>query len=116
LYEVPLDPVTCTEAALDAATFSESDCPAEMLLELAVMETEGTEAVALAANAEIARKLRRRANDGRAFMGPALCRFIWDSSRFTRLSDRSYPVYTMQASHRRLARSAAWLKSQAVTD
>jgi hypothetical protein len=43
-----------------------------MLLELAVMETAGTEAAALAANAEIATKLRRRANDGRAFMEPAL--------------------------------------------
>lgn len=36
-----LDPVTCTDPALDAVTVRVSDCPAVMLPELAVMETTG---------------------------------------------------------------------------
>jgi hypothetical protein len=43
LYEVPFDPVTWTEAALDAVTVRVSDCPDEMLLALAVIETAGPE-------------------------------------------------------------------------
>ena len=68
-----MDPVTWIEAAPDSVTVRVSDCPAEMLLEPSVMETTGMEAAALAANAEIARKVRRGAKDGKAFMGPALC-------------------------------------------
>jgi len=41
MYLVPFDPATLTEAAFDAVTVSVSDCPEEMLLELAVMETVG---------------------------------------------------------------------------
>jgi len=37
VYEVPLDPVTLIEAALVSVTVRVSVCPAEMLLELAVM-------------------------------------------------------------------------------
>ena len=46
---MPLLPVTWIDAALDSVTVRVSDCPAEMLLELAVMETTGVEAAALAA-------------------------------------------------------------------
>ena len=67
MYEVPLEPVTWIEAALDSVTVNVSDCPAEILLELAVMETVGTEAAALLANAEIASKVRRGARDGIVF-------------------------------------------------
>lgn len=45
VYEVPLDPVTRTEAALVSVTVKVSDCPDEMLLELAVIETVGLEPV-----------------------------------------------------------------------
>jgi hypothetical protein len=41
VYEVPLDPVTLTDAALDAVTVSATDCPELMLVELAVIETLG---------------------------------------------------------------------------
>jgi len=67
-----LDPVTWMEAALVSVTVSVSDWPAEMLLELALMETVGTEAAALLANAKTARKLRSGARDGNVFIGPAL--------------------------------------------
>lgn len=42
---MPFDPVTWTEADLDAVTVNVSDCPDEMLLELAVIETVGLEPV-----------------------------------------------------------------------
>ena len=45
VYEVPFDPVTWTEAALVSVTVSVSDCPDEMLLELAVIEMVGLEPV-----------------------------------------------------------------------
>jgi hypothetical protein len=61
------------EAALVSVTVRVSDCPAEMLLELALIETVGMEAAALLANADIARRVTRVAKDGRVFMGPALC-------------------------------------------
>ena len=54
---------------MDAATVKVSACPAEMLLELAVMETVGREAAALVANAEIAKNVVRDAKDGKNFMG-----------------------------------------------
>jgi hypothetical protein len=73
-----LDPVTWMDAALVSVTVSVSDWPAEMLLELALMETVGTEAAALLANAKTARKLRSGARDENAFMGPALSEFIWN--------------------------------------
>lgn len=38
---MPFDPVTVIEAALDSVMVRVSDCPDEMLLELAVMETVG---------------------------------------------------------------------------
>ena len=40
---MPFDPVTRTEAALVAVVVRVSDCPDEMLLELAVIETVGVE-------------------------------------------------------------------------
>lgn len=40
---MPFDPVTCTEAALDAVTVRVSVCPAVMLLELALIVTVGPE-------------------------------------------------------------------------
>lgn len=42
---MPLDPVTVTEAALDTVTVRVSDCPDEMVAELAVIETVGDEPV-----------------------------------------------------------------------
>jgi hypothetical protein len=69
VYEVPLEPVTWIEAALDSVTVSVSDCPAEILLELAVMETVGMDAAALLANAEIASKVSKGARDGIVFTG-----------------------------------------------
>lgn len=85
---MPLDPVTWIEEAFVSVTVSVADCPAEMLLELAVMETVGAEAAALAANAENARKVRRGANDGNAFIMPALsCLLNW------RESDSEQPRY-----------------------
>jgi len=41
LKELPSEPVTLTDPALVAVTVSVTDCPAEMLVELAVMETFG---------------------------------------------------------------------------
>jgi hypothetical protein len=38
---VPFDPVTFTDADLLAVTVSVTDCPAEILVELAVIETTG---------------------------------------------------------------------------
>lgn len=64
-----MDPVTLIDAALDSVTVRVSVCPAEMLAELAVMETVGVEAFALVANAEIASNVRRGAKDGKVFMG-----------------------------------------------
>ena len=72
MYEVPLDPVTWIEAALVSVTVRVSVCPDVMLLELAVIETVGTDAAALAANAEIATKVRRCARDGKVFTGACL--------------------------------------------
>jgi hypothetical protein len=60
VYEVPLDPVTLTEAALDAVTVSLSDFPAEMLPELAVMVTVGMDAAALLANTENTENTRNK--------------------------------------------------------
>lgn len=39
--EVPLDPVTLTEAVLVSVTVKVTDCPDVMLVELAVIETVG---------------------------------------------------------------------------
>jgi hypothetical protein len=58
VYEVPLDPVTWIDAALVSVTVRVSVCPDEMLLELALIETVGTEAAALAANTETTTKER----------------------------------------------------------
>ena len=41
LYEEPLDPVTFTEAVLVSVTVRVTDCPDEMLVELAVIEIVG---------------------------------------------------------------------------
>ena len=64
MYDVPLEPVTWIEAALVSVTVRVSVCPEEMLFELALIETVGTDAAALAANAEIATKVRRGAREG----------------------------------------------------
>jgi len=42
---VPFDPVTRIDAALDAVTVKVSDCPDEMVPELAAIETVGRELV-----------------------------------------------------------------------
>lgn len=68
---MPLDPVTLIEAALVSFTVKVSDCPAEMVLELAVMETVGSDAAALLANKDIARNPERGTRDRRLFIGPA---------------------------------------------
>lgn len=69
---MPLDPVTWIEAALVSVTVRVSVCPDEMLLELAVIETVGTAAAALAAKAETATKVRKGARDGIVFTGGLL--------------------------------------------
>jgi hypothetical protein len=58
---VPFEPVTLIEPAFVSVTVSLSDCPAEMLLELAVIATVGTEAAARLANNG------SRSNKGRNF-------------------------------------------------
>ena len=78
LYDVPLDPVTRIEAALVSFTIRVSDCPEEMLLELALIETVGMEAAALAAKAETKTKARRGANDFISSHGVHSSRFaLW---------------------------------------
>lgn len=66
---MPLDPVTWIDAAFVSVTVRVSVCPDEMLLELAVIETVGTAAAALAAKAEIATKVRKGFRDGSVFTG-----------------------------------------------
>ncbi len=41
VYELPSEPVTLQDAELLACTVSVSDCPAEIVLELAVIDTVG---------------------------------------------------------------------------
>jgi hypothetical protein len=67
VYEVPFDPVTWIEAALVSVTVRVTCCPAVMLLELALIETVGTAAAALAAKTEIATKVRNRIREGIVF-------------------------------------------------
>jgi hypothetical protein len=45
VYDVPFDPVTRTEAVFVSVTVNVSDCPAEMVLALAVSEIVGLELV-----------------------------------------------------------------------
>jgi hypothetical protein len=47
-----LEPFTLIDPALVSVTVNVSDCPAEMLLELALIATVGTDAAALLANSE----------------------------------------------------------------
>jgi len=63
------------EAALVSVTVRVTVCPEVMLLELALIETVGTAAAALAANTEIAtkgRKRLKRLKQGRRFTGACL--------------------------------------------
>jgi hypothetical protein len=61
-----------------------------MVLELALMETVGSEADALAANDAIATTVKTDAKDGRVFMMPALlCSF--GMAEFPQRIDQSYP-------------------------
>jgi hypothetical protein len=70
--------VTWIEAALVSVTVSVSVCPAEMVLELALMETVGTAAAALVAKAVIATKVRKETREGIFFTGPASnCSIVW---------------------------------------
>lgn len=100
MYEVPFDPVTWIEAALVSFTVSVSDCPAEMLLELAWMETVGTEAAAPLANAEIVTKVRRRGREGVIFTGSLpLCGLYGSASGIGRKNQTYHPLRSMQARH-----------------
>ena len=60
VYDVPFDPVTWIEAALVSVTVRVTVCPEVMLFELALIETVGTAAAAMAAKIEIATKGRKR--------------------------------------------------------
>ena len=64
LYEVPFDPVTWIEAALVSVTVRVTVCPDVMLLELALMDTVGTAAEALAVKADIGTKVRKTRREG----------------------------------------------------
>ena len=66
---MPSEPATWIEAALVSVTVSVSDCPAEMLLELALMDTVGMAAAALPATAETTTKVRRDRSDEIVFKG-----------------------------------------------
>jgi hypothetical protein len=55
-----LDPVTRIEAALVSVTVRVTVCPEEMLLELALIETVGMAAAALAAHVESATKVTKK--------------------------------------------------------
>jgi len=75
VYDVPFDPVTWIDAALVSVTVRVTVCPEVMLLELALIETVGTAAAALAAKIEIAtkgRKRLRRFKQGKGFTGACL--------------------------------------------
>ena len=61
---MPLEPVTWIEAACVSVTLRVTVCPEEMLFELALIETVGTDAEAPAANVEIATKARNGAREG----------------------------------------------------
>ena len=86
VYEVPLDPVTRIEAALVSVTVRVAVCPEEMVLGLAVIETVGAEAAALAVNTETATKVRIGAREEIVFTGPALI-FAYTRWRGSRLVD-----------------------------
>lgn len=43
VYDVPLDPVTLTDALFVSVTVNVTDCPDEILVELAVIETVGSD-------------------------------------------------------------------------
>ena len=58
-----MDPVTLMEAALVSVTVRVTVCPEVMLLELALIETVGTAAAALAAKNEIATKDTKRVRE-----------------------------------------------------
>jgi hypothetical protein len=64
LYEVPFDPVTWIEAALVSVTVRVTVCPDVMLLELALMDTVGTAAEALAVKADTATKVKKTRREG----------------------------------------------------
>lgn len=67
-----MDPVTWIEAAFVSVTVSVTVCPELMLFELAWMATVGTPANAVAADTEIATKVKNDARKGKCFTGPAL--------------------------------------------
>lgn len=72
MYEVPFDPVTLMEAAFVSVTVSVAVCPDAMLFELALIDTVGTAAEALAAKTDIATKGRKRVREGSIFTGACL--------------------------------------------
>lgn len=76
-----MDPVTWIEEAFVSVTVSVSDCPAEMLLEPAVMETVGVEAAALAENADKAREVKTHTRNW-DLIGPAEVDLSWVAKNF----------------------------------
>jgi hypothetical protein len=80
VYEVPFEPLTWIDAALVSVTVSVSDCPAEIDVDCAVMETVGTDAAALTGrNAATENKARTEHTKNKRFTGAALCLSIWVS-------------------------------------
>jgi hypothetical protein len=97
LYDVPFDPVTWMEEALVSVTVKVSVCPDEMLLELALIETVGTAAAALAAKAETATKVRKGTRDGIVFTGkPALMFVCTVGTGSTQRNGRNCPIRSMR--------------------
>ena len=85
-----MDPVTRMEPAFVSVTVRVTVCPEVMLLELAVIETVGTAAAALAANTESATKRKKTCWKGNCFhRGPALglvhCQIALWGARWSRL-------------------------------
>jgi hypothetical protein len=99
-----LEPVTFTEAALVALTVRVSDCPAEMLLDEAVMETTGREADALLANADKATKVSKVGSDGRVFTGPPYINLSWIDLGDSGERPETYCLLGCQAEAHRLER------------
>ena len=101
-----MDPVTRIEAALVSVTVRVAVCPEEMVLGLAVIETVGAEAAALAVNTETATKVRIGAREGIVFTGPALILLIRGGVGRASWIDQSFPSLRCSRSVDKLARVA----------
>jgi len=109
-------PFTWIEPAPDSVTVRVSDCPAEMLLELAVMGNGGTEAAALAANAEIANETEETCQRRKR---PSWSLPYLDLSGIApELSgeDPEYSVRLMRAKRQTVGAERRMAESQTVTD